>query len=183
MNGPITPFFYATVSSPDMLTRDIAADFLGTQAIALLKGAPYLKEKKVADLKQAWRVCVKNTQGKTAGQCLLTDVGNEQADYTAPYPVLGKTLILTSLCMHAGHNSVKGTIPPGMGPTSTLFREVVNFALQNGFQTIVAKTNARNSEGRDVFEEKDFTPSSPIIVDNEGYESIFYVKELSPVAM
>src|SRR5690606_14280584 len=136
--------------------------FMELQAIADLLNTTYLKHKTIDVFREA--VClahVTSANGKAAGQCLLADT--ETVAYVKNYPSLGKTLALTSLFMHAGHGTGKGSIPAGMGPTSTLFKKIEDFALQNNFQTLVAKTHEGNNCVRDLFERMGFTPSSPFI--------------------
>lgn len=183
MSQMISPFFFAKTVAPDQLTQDDTVGFLSLIQRAEMMGTPYLKTKTIDDLRNgAFLVSVTSMNGARAGQCLLTDVTNPKAPYVAPYPLKGKTLALTSLFMVRGHGKEEGAIPEGMGPTSTLFKEAYRFAVQNDYDTIIAKTNALNIPGRTLFERMEFTPSSPFMADNETYTSIFYVKEVGPVA-
>lgn len=180
-----TDYFHASIIASADLSRLDKFSFMQLQEIADLKSTPYLKYKPVTVLDQdIFLVSIKTPQGKAVGQCLLTDAENPKTAYVSAYLIKGRTLALTSLFMNAGHGTKKGSIPEGLGPTSTLFKLIDVFATQNKYDAIIAKTHADNEHGRALFEKTGFTPSSPIIADNESYTSIFYMKELIPeVAM
>lgn len=171
------PFYTDIIASVDF-TKVVLLGFIGLQQLAALKGSRYLKNKTLEDVKQAgWIATVQNRGGQGVGQCLLSDVRTSKAAYTAVYPG-GKTLILTSLFMNAGHDALKYTVPKGQGPLSTLFREIEIFAAMQDYERIVAKTSTANDEGRMAFEERGFIPSSPFRAPGEDYDSLFYAMDV-----
>lgn len=170
-----SPYFQADVKKPGTLTNEDKLIFLSTLERAFLRGAQYLKPKNAADLDDGAAVLfLKSAKGRYTGQCLLVDSDLTKAPFAAAYPKAGKTLILASLYTDATHSTVKGALPSGMGPNSTMFKAAFAYAQENGYDTIVALTDEKNTPAHKVFEKENFIPSSPFSRDNGSARYYFY---------
>lgn len=181
VTNDIQSFFQASVTAPHELKPADKLGFLGLQAQADMHNVWYVKEKSLRDLANgAYLAMVRRGPHLPVGQCLLTDRGNPDAAYVAGYPQHGQTLVLTTLFVNAGHSSIKGAVRKGMGPVSQLFNAVDLFAQKHGYDSIVAKTNAANAEGRALFEKMGYTASQQAVCGTDSYESVYYTKKFTP---
>lgn len=181
MDAPATFYFQADVKQAGTLTDQDKMIFLGTLQRAFQIGAPYLKEKTAADLDDgATIIFLKAANGRDSGQCLLVDPDLSSAAFAAAYPKHGKTLILASFYTDAKHSTVKGTIPSGMGPNSTIFKAAFAYAKENGYESIVAITDEGNKAMHKVFEKENFIPSSPFLRENGTKTARYYIYDMAP---
>lgn len=157
----ITPM---TQVNPD----DLKA-FLALHQFAQEKAPGFLKPLSVeAVQKSDILVQVKSATGRVLAQCLLTQGDNMEKSEFAHYPAdhkHGKTLIISSLA--------------GLKHGDMMMTSIVNYARENGYEGLLAKTHSQNERGIDFFDAHHFTNGITYTAPGENYAAHYFYFSLT----